>query len=114
MDRLVLVCQSAYMLSRGEDISEQAVAEEAAALLKELQQRTKEQPDAYKKPMYVGIYQVGPQQRSLSGKQIEELAHLSGTTPEEYIADQMVYPANLLAKNISGYACVSLRLIRKE
>ena len=52
MDRLVLVCQSAYMLSRGEDISEQAVAEEAAALLKELQQRTKEQPDAYKKPMY--------------------------------------------------------------
>ena len=34
MDRLVLVCQSAYMLSRGEDISEQAVAEEAAALLK--------------------------------------------------------------------------------
>ena len=104
MDRLVLVCQSAYMLSRGEDISEQAVAEEAAALLKELQQRTKEQPDAYKKPMYVGIYQVGPQQRSLSGKQIEELAHLSGTTPEEYIADQMVYPENLLAKNISGYA----------
>ena len=104
MERLVLVCQSAYMLSRGEDISEQAVAEEAAALLKELQQRTKEQPDAYKKPMYVGIYQVGPQQRSLSGKQIEELAHLSGTTPEEYIADQMVYPENLLAKNISGYA----------
>lgn len=80
------------------------MAEEAAALLKELQQRTKEQPDAYKKPMYVGIYQVGPQQRSLSGKQIEELAHLSGTTPEEYIADQMVYPENLLAKNISGYA----------
>ena len=72
--------------------------------MKELQQRTKEQPDAYKKPMYVGIYQVGPQQRSLSGKQIEELAHLSGTTPEEYIADQMVYPENLLAKNISGYA----------
>ena len=54
------------------------MAEEAAALLKELQQRTKEQPDAYKKPMYVGIYQVGPQQRSLSGKQIEELDHLSG------------------------------------
>ena len=54
----MLVCQSAYMLSRGEDIAEQAVAEEAAALLKELQQRTKEQPDAYKKPMYVGIYQV--------------------------------------------------------
>ena len=110
MDRLVLVCQSAYMLSRGEDISEQAVAEEAAALLKELQQRTKEQPDAYKKPMYVGIYQVGPQQRSLSGKQIEELAHLSGTTPEEYIADQMVYPANLLAKNISGYALCEFKI----
>ena len=103
MERLVLVCQSAYMLSRGEDISEQAVAEEAAALLKELQQRTKEQPDAYKKPMYVGIYQVGPQQRSLSGKQIEELPHLSGTTPEEYIAD-----AGILQVKMPAYGAMVL------
>ena len=60
MERLVLVCQSAYMLSRGENISEQTLAVEAAALLKALQQRTKEEPDAYKRPMYIGIYPVGP------------------------------------------------------
>ena len=48
MERLVLVCQSAYMLSQGENISEQALAEEANALLKELETRAKEQPDAYK------------------------------------------------------------------
>mgnify|MGYP006948288165 FL=1 len=53
MERLVLVCQSAYMLSRGENISEQTLAVEAAALLKALQQRTKEEPDAYKRPMYI-------------------------------------------------------------
>ena len=43
------------MLSRGENISEQTLAVEAAALLKALQQRTKEEPDAYKRPMYIGI-----------------------------------------------------------
>ena len=47
MERLVLVCQSAYMLSRGENILEQTLAEEAASLLKALQQRSKEEPDAY-------------------------------------------------------------------
>lgn len=104
MGRLVLVCQSAYLLSRGENISEQALASEASVLLKELQQRDKEHPDAYKKPMYVGIYQIGAGQRSLSGRQIEELAHFSAGIPEEYIASHMVYPANLLAKHIAGYA----------
>ena len=49
MERLVLVCQSAYMLSRGENISEQTLAVDTAALLKALQQRTKEEPDAYKR-----------------------------------------------------------------
>ena len=71
MERLVLVCQSAYMLSKGDNISEPTLAEEAAALLKSLQQRTKEQPDAYKKPMYVGIYQIGPRSQTLSGRQVE-------------------------------------------
>ena len=69
MERLVLVCQSAYMLSRGENISEQTLAVEAAALLKALQQRTKEEPDAYKRPMYIGIYPVGPRSKTLSGRQ---------------------------------------------
>jgi hypothetical protein len=53
--------------------------------------------------MYVGIYQVGPQQRSLSGKQIEELAHLSGTTPEEYIAD-----AGILQVKMPAYGAMVL------
>ena len=104
MERLVLVCQSAYMLSQGENISEQALAEEANALLKELETRAKEQPDAYKKPVYVGIYSVGVKQRSPSGKEIEELPHLPDSCPNEYVAARMVYPADLLAKNISGYA----------
>ncbi|WP_303011511.1 energy transducer TonB [uncultured Bacteroides sp.] len=103
MEHLVLVCQSAYLLSKGESISEPALAEEAAAFLKELQQRDRERPDAYKQPMYVGIYQVGPCQRSLSGKQIEELAHFRDMSPEEYVAGQMAYPAELLAENVSGY-----------
>lgn len=104
MERLVLVCQSAYMLSKGENISEQTLAEETASLLKALQQRTKEKPDAYKRPMYMGIYQIGPQARTLSGKQVEELAHFSDMNVEEYIADQMIYPADLLEKKVSGYA----------
>ncbi|WP_195406503.1 energy transducer TonB [Bacteroides congonensis] len=103
MERLVLVCQSAYMLSKGENISEPTLAEEAAALLKSLQQRTKEQPDAYKKPMYVGIYQIGPRSQTLSGRQVEELAHFPDMSAEEYIAGQMIYPESLLEKNVSGY-----------
>ena len=104
MERLVLVCQSAYMLSQGENISEQALAEEANALLKELETRAKEQPDAYKKPVYVGIYSVRVKQRIPTGKEIEELPHLPDSCPNEYVAARMVYPADLLAKNISGYA----------
>ena len=104
MERLVLVCQSAYMLSRGENISEQTLAVEAAALLKALQQRTKEEPDAYKRSMYIGIYPVGPRSKTLSGRQVEEPAHFSAMTPEEYIASEMVYPSGLLEKNVSGYA----------
>ena len=104
MERLVLVCQSAYMLSQGENISEQALAEEATALLKELEHRTKEQPDAYKRPMYVGIYSVGPKLKTHSGKQIEELPHLTDVCAQEYAAGQMVYPAELLKNNVSGYS----------
>ena len=61
-------------------------------------------PDAYKQPMYVGIYPVGPRAKTLSGKQVEEPAHFSAMSPEEYIASEMVYPAGLLEKNVSGYA----------
>ena len=105
MERLVQICQSAYILSMGGNLSEKALANEASALLKELQERTKEYPDAYKKPMYVGVYSIGLQQKGLAGKQrIDELPHFSKGTVEEYIAAQMVYPAALLTKNSSGYA----------
>ena len=104
MERLVLVCQSTYMFSQGENISEQALAEEATALLKELEHRTKEQPDAHKKPMYVGIYSVGPKLKTHSGKQIEELPCLTDVCVREYVAGQMIYPAELLKDNVSGYA----------
>ncbi len=104
MERLVLVCQSTYMFSQGENISEQALAEEATALLKELEHRTKEQPDAHKKPMYVGIYSVGPKLKTHSGKQIEELPCLADVCVREYVARQMIYPAELLKDNVSGYA----------
>lgn len=104
MERLVQVCQSAYMLSRGENISEQALTDQSAVLLKELQERTKKHPDANKRPLYVGIYQVGPQLKTLSGKLVEELPHLPGLTPEEYVAGQIIYPKQLLTKNVEGYA----------
>lgn len=104
MERLVLVCQSAYMLSKGENLSEAALTEEAAALLKALQQRSKEEPDAYKRPMYIGIYQTGPSHQALSGREVERLAHFAEMEVEEYIATQMRYPAGLLEKNIQGYA----------
>ena len=102
MDRLVLVCQSAYMLSRGEDISEQAVAEEAAALLKELQQRTKEQP--YKETDVCRNFRWGLSRVAFRQTDRRTCSFVRHYSRKEYIADQMVYPANLLAKNISGYA----------
>lgn len=103
MERLVLVCQSAYLLSIGENISEDTLANEADVLLKELQKRTKEQPDAHNRPIYVGIYKVGPQLTTNSGKPVEELPKLSSGAPEKYVESEMVYPESLLAKNIEGY-----------
>lgn len=104
MGRLVLVCQSAYMLSRGENISEQALAEEASSLLVALRQRAKDEPEAYKRPMYVGIYSVGPAAKARSGKLLDEVPRFPQMTPEAYIAAKMVYPAELLKKKVAGYA----------
>ncbi|WP_125042982.1 energy transducer TonB [Bacteroides faecalis] len=103
MERLVLVCQSAYLLTIGESISEDALANEADVLLKELQKRTKEQPNAHKRPIYVGIYEVGPQLVTNSGKLVGVTPKFSSGTPEEYVEAEMIYPESLLAKNIEGY-----------
>ena len=104
MERLVQVCQSAYLLSIDGNISEKTLAAEAGALLKELQDRSREEPDAYKQPMYVGIFFIGLQQKGLAGKQIDEYPGFSQGSPEKYMMKQMIYPAALLAKNLSGYA----------
>lgn len=105
MERLVQVCQSAYLLSVGGNISEQALATSASALLKELQDRSKEQSGEYKKPIYAGVYSMGAQQKGLAAKQrIEVLPQFPAGSAEDYIASQMAYPTALLAKNISGYA----------
>lgn len=104
MGKLVQVCQSAYLLAQGKNISEVALAEEANAFLNALQARTKESPDAYKHPIYVGIYQVGAQARTLSGKEIDKAPHLSQGTAEEYAEQHMLYPQQLLKDNVEGYA----------
>ena len=103
MERLVLVCQSAYMLSRGENISEQTLAVEAAALLKALQQRTKEEPDAYKRPMYIGIYPVGPRSKTLSGRQVRK-----NILPVKWFIRQGFW-----RRMFRVMLCVSLLLIKK-
>lgn len=103
MERLMLTRQSAYILSQGENTLERALAGEATALLKEPENRTKGQPDAYKRPMYVGIYSVGPKLKTRLGKQIEELPHLTDVCAQEYAVGQVVYPAKLLKNNILGY-----------
>lgn len=104
MERLVTVCQSAYQLSIGKNISEASLTEEAAALLKDLRQRAKEQPEAYKKPLYVGIYQVGAQLKTLSGKTIDSIPELSSGTTDQYLDEHLQYPAKLLKEKVEGYA----------
>ena len=104
MEKLVQVCQSAYLLTQGKNISETALAEEAATLLKALQARTKEEPDVYKRPSYVGIYHVGAQMETLSGKKIDKAPRLLSGSTDEYVEQHMVYPAQLLKEGIEGYA----------
>lgn len=103
MGRLVLICESAYLLSTGGNISEKALKEEATILLTELRERVKKYPNAYKQPIYVGIYDVGHKQYALSGKLIEKEPRLQTTRPENYVLEQMVYPKKLLTMNIQGY-----------
>lgn len=102
MGRLVLLCESAYLLSTGGNISEKTLAEEATALLKELQKRSKEQPNAHKRPIYMGIYTLGVQ-RSPNRKAVEKGPKFPHVTPERYVFEQVVYPKELLAKDIKGY-----------
>ena len=55
--------------------------------------------------MYVGsLRRGGGEAQGAFRKEIEELPHLPDSCPNEYVAARMVYPADLLAKNISGYA----------
>ena len=104
MERLVMLCQSAYLFSTGANISEETLTKEANSLLSVLQKRTKENPDAYKRPVYIGIYAIGPQLKTLSGKFIEEAPQMYSTTPEAYVEKNLIYPSRLLKQNVKGYA----------
>lgn len=112
MGRLVLLCESAYLLSTGGNISEKTLAQEASALLKELQKRTKEQPNAYKRPIYMGIYALGVQ-RPQNRKAIEKTPILPHTTPERYVSDKIAYPSDLLAKNTQGYVLCEFTIAKE-
>ena len=104
MERLVMICQSAYWLSQGKDISETALTQEAAALLAILKKRSKDNPEAYKKPVYVGLYKIGPGTTTLSGKMVEQLPEFLSGAVDDYVAGQLVYPPKLLEANVDGYA----------
>jgi len=113
MNQLVQVSQSAYLLSRGNNISEEALCEEAKLLLRKLHQRSKEAPGEYKKPVYGGIYRVGPYLHTSDGVKVDEPAHFLHGAVDTYIAKQLVYPAELKAKKMSGYVLCDF-IIDKE
>lgn len=95
--------QSAYLLSRGSNISEDALCEEAKSLLKKLHQRSKQAPEVYRKPVYVGAYRLGAYWHTSEGVKVDEPAYFPHGEVDTYIAGQLVYPAELKAKNKSGY-----------
>lgn len=103
MNQLVQVSQSAYLLSRGSNISEDALCEEAKSLLKKLHQRSKQAPEVYRKPVYVGAYRLGAYWHTSEGVKVDEPAYFPHGEVDTYIAGQLVYPAELKAKNKSGY-----------
>ena len=106
MERLVLVCQSAYMLSRGENISEQTLAVEAAALLKAV--ATAHQGSSrmlIRSRCMSEFIRWVPSSKTLSGRQVEELAHFSGDDSGRiYCQMKWFIRAGLLETNVSGYA----------
>lgn len=104
MGRLVQICESAYALSIGKEVSESLIAKDAQVLLKELRSREKEFPDECKQPKYAGIFPVGLWQSIEAGRELEAVPQFPDFTPESYAAEHVVYPAELLAKGVKGYA----------
>lgn len=104
MGRLVLVCESSYLLIQGKDITEASILDETEALIKDLKARAKEVPEEYKTPKYVGPYLVGVQVNLSAGQSLEKEPSFTQGVPEEYALQQLRYPEPLLAKGIKGYA----------
>lgn len=113
MIRLMQISQSAYLLSQGGNISSKALTEEATALLNDLQARNKKAPDVNKRPVYAGNFSAGSQALTPSGRKIEEEPRFPCSRPEEYVANQIVYPKLLLAKNVQGHVVCEF-IIDKE
>lgn len=114
MERLVQICESAYLLSVGKSISEAAIVHEAEALIKELRLRAKSYPDEYKQPHYAGIFVLGTQPSS-NGVQtpIEQAPTFPATTPEAYATAHLTYPPTLLSKGVKGYVLCQFTLSKE-
>lgn len=104
MERLVQVCESAYLLSTGKQIAESAICSEAAALIKDLRNRAKATPDEFKQPKYAGLFQTGVQVGRGNQQEIEEEPRFPEIQPEAYAVSRLTYPATLLETSVKGYA----------
>ncbi len=103
MGRLVLVCESSYLLIQGKDITEASILNETEALIIDLKARAKELPEEYKIPKYIGAYSVGLQVTLAAGQTLDKEPSFPEGVPEEYALQQLRYPEQLLAKGIKGY-----------
>lgn len=113
MGRLVQICESAYALSIGKEVSESLILQDAQTLLRDLRKREKEFPDEYKQPKYAGIFPAGVWQSIETGRELEAIPLFPDFTPESYAAEHMVYPEELLAKEVKGYVLCEFTVNRE-
>lgn len=113
MGRLVQIFESAYALSIGKEVSESLIVQDAQALMKDLRKREKEFPDEYKQPKYAGIFPASVWQSIETGRELEAIPQFPDFTPESYAAEHTVYPAELLAKAVKGYALCEFTVNRE-
>lgn len=113
MGRLVQIFESAYALSIGKEVSESLILQDAQTLLKELRKREKEFPDEYKQPKYAGIFPAGVWQSIETNRELEAIPLFPDFTPESYAAEHIVYPEELLAKEVKGYVLCEFTVNRE-
>lgn len=110
MARLVLVCESVYLLTMEKEISPVSILNEANALIKDLQVRAKNFPDEYKTPKYGGPFLTGLLGSLPDGQAIEEEPVFASMSPQSYVLQHIKYPETLLAKNAKGYVICEFTL----